>query len=45
MAGIPGGEVWAVDSEWGFRGGRVDHESAWEPVALCVVGLRSGARA
>jgi DNA polymerase I-like protein with 3'-5' exonuclease and polymerase domains len=38
------GEVWAVDSEWGFRGGRVDQESAWEPVVLCLVGLRSRAR-
>jgi DNA polymerase I-like protein with 3'-5' exonuclease and polymerase domains len=45
MASSPGCEVWAVDSEWGFHDGRVDHESAWEPVALCLVGLRSGKRA
>lgn len=37
-------EIWAVDTEWGFREGRVDHESAWEPVVFCAVGLRSGRR-
>src|SRR5688572_3988817 len=40
----PRDEIWAVDSEWGFRGDRVDQESAWEPVVLCLVGLRSGRR-
>jgi DNA polymerase-1 len=38
------GEIWSVDTEWGFRPGRLDHESAWEPVVLCLVGLRSGRR-
>jgi len=37
-------EVWAIDAEWGFHGGRIDHESVWEPVLLCAVGLRSGRR-
>jgi DNA polymerase-1 len=37
-------EVWAIDSEWGFRDTRIDQESAWEPVTLCLVGLRSGRR-
>ncbi len=37
-------EIWGVDTEWGFRGGRLDHESVWEPVVLCLVGLCSGRR-
>jgi hypothetical protein len=37
-------EAWAVDSEWGFRGGRVDQEDAWEPVMFCAVGLGSRRR-
>jgi hypothetical protein len=37
-------EIWAIDTEWGFRDGRLDHESAWEPVVLCLVGLRSERR-
>ncbi len=37
-------EEWACDCEWGFRGGLIDHESAWEPVVFCVVGLRTGRR-
>jgi DNA polymerase I len=37
-------ECWAVDTEWGFRDDRIDQESAWEPVVLCLVGLRSGRR-
>jgi hypothetical protein len=37
-------ETWGVDSEWGFRDGRVGEESAWEPVVFCAVGLRSGRR-
>jgi hypothetical protein len=36
--------VWFVDTEWGYREGRVDQESAWQPVVLCLVGLRSGRR-
>jgi hypothetical protein len=39
-----GGEIWAIDTEWGFRDGRVDQESAWVPVVLCLVGLRSECR-
>src|SRR4051812_11900517 len=35
-------EIWLLDTEWGFHGERIDHESAWEPVVLCAVGLRSG---
>ncbi len=42
MAKFP--EVWAIDTEWGFREGRLDQESAWEPVVFCAVGLRSGRR-
>jgi DNA polymerase I len=41
---VRGSEIWSIDTEWGFRGGRVDEESAWEPVVLCLVGLRSGRR-
>src|SRR4051794_1373138 len=37
-------EVWSVDTEWSFRDGRTDQESAWEPVVLCLVSLRSGRR-
>jgi hypothetical protein len=37
-------EVWSVDTEWGFRDGRIESESAWEPVVLCLVGLRTGRR-
>src|SRR5262245_29602495 len=37
-------EVWLIDTEWGFHDERIDQESAWEPVGLCVVGLRSGHR-
>jgi DNA polymerase I len=37
-------EIWFVDTEWGFRDRRVDQESAWEPVVLCLVGLHSGCR-
>jgi DNA polymerase-1 len=37
-------EVWAIDTEWGFRDHRLDHESAWEPVVLCLVGQRSKSR-
>jgi DNA polymerase I-like protein with 3'-5' exonuclease and polymerase domains len=40
----PEEEVWSVDSEWGFRGDRIGQESVWEPVVLCVVGVRSGHR-
>ncbi len=44
MTSRPPAEIWSVDTEWGFRGGCLDHESAWEPVVLCLVGLRSGRR-
>jgi len=37
-------ETWAIDTEWGFQDGRIDQESAWEPVVLCAVGLLSGRR-
>lgn len=37
-------EVWSIDTEWGFRDGRVDQESAWVPVVLCLVGLCSKQR-
>jgi DNA polymerase I len=37
-------EVWSIDTEWGFRDGRVNQESAWVPVVLCLVGLLSGRR-
>jgi DNA polymerase I-like protein with 3'-5' exonuclease and polymerase domains len=37
-------EIWAIDTEWGFRDGRLDHESAFEPVVTCLVGLRSERR-
>jgi hypothetical protein len=39
---VAASEIWSVDAEWGFRDGRIDQESAWEPVVLCLVGLRSG---
>jgi len=42
MAGS--GEIWSIDTEWGFSGGRVDRESDWVPVVFCLVGLRSGRR-
>ena len=38
------GEIWSLDSEWGFTGTRIDNESAWVPVVLCAVGLKSGRR-
>jgi DNA polymerase I-like protein with 3'-5' exonuclease and polymerase domains len=37
-------EEWAVDAEWGYRNGRIDEESMWEPVTFCAVGLWSGRR-
>src|SRR4051812_35814519 len=37
-------EIWVIDTEWGFRDGRIGQESAWVPVVLCLVGLRSGRR-
>ncbi len=37
-------ETWLMDTEWGYRDGRVDQESAWEPVVLCLEGLRSKRR-
>jgi DNA polymerase I-like protein with 3'-5' exonuclease and polymerase domains len=37
-------EEWSVDTEWGYHGSRVGWESQWEPVVLCLVGLRSGRR-
>src|SRR5207247_2447565 len=37
-------DEWAVDTEWGFRDGRVDQELAWVPIVLCLVGRRSGRR-
>ena len=37
-------ETWFVDCEWGFLGGRVDMESAFEPVVFCAVGSRSSER-
>jgi hypothetical protein len=39
-----GSQIWSVDTEWGFRDHRLDQESAWVPVVLCLVGLRSGRR-
>jgi DNA polymerase-1 len=42
MDGYSNREIWAIDTEWGFRNGAVDHESSWEPVVLCAQGLRSG---
>jgi hypothetical protein len=41
---VPGAETWSVDTEWGYRAGRVGKESAWEPVVLCLVGMLSGRR-
>ncbi|MBP62373.1 MAG: hypothetical protein CMJ62_12710 [Planctomycetaceae bacterium] len=37
-------EVWSIDAEWGFLSGRVDEESAWQPVVLCAVGLHTRRR-
>lgn len=37
-------EVWGVDTEWGYRDGRIDCESVWTPVVLCLVGLRTARR-
>src|SRR4051812_3204236 len=37
-------DEWVIDTEWGFRDGRVDRESAWEAVVLCLVGRHSGRR-
>ena len=36
--------VWGVDTEWGFHGGLVDHESAFEPVVFCAVEYRGNSR-
>lgn len=44
MGGMPSCDVWFVDTEWGFRDDRIDQESAWEPVVLCLLGLRSSRR-
>ena len=34
--------TWAIDTEFGFVGGRLDCESAWRPICLCGVELHSG---
>ena len=41
---MTGAEIWSIDTEFGFHDGRLDCESAWEPVCLCLVGLLSGER-
>jgi DNA polymerase I-like protein with 3'-5' exonuclease and polymerase domains len=43
-AAIASGEIWVIDTEWGYRDNRVGEESAWTPVALCAVGLHSRGR-
>ena len=37
-------DIFGVDTEWGFREGLVDHESAFRPVVFCVVRFRGDAR-
>lgn len=37
-----GGVVIILDAEWGYRGERIGHESAWAPVVLCALNLSSG---
>jgi len=36
--------VWAIDSEWGFRDDKVDQESAFFPVVMCAANLTSDKR-
>ena len=36
--------VWSIDTEWGFRGGRLECESAWEPVLFCAINVAKGER-
>src|SRR4051794_6720940 len=33
------GSVWFVDCEWGFRCGRINIESYFEPVVFCAVNI------
>ena len=33
--------IWAIDTEFGFINGRLDCESAWQPICLCGVELHS----
>jgi DNA polymerase I-like protein with 3'-5' exonuclease and polymerase domains len=35
---------WAVDTEWGFRDDRIDWESRWQFVVLCLVNVDTGRR-
>lgn len=37
-------ETWAIDTEWGFLRGLIDCESAYTPVVLCAVALKSRQR-
>lgn len=37
-------EIWSIDTEWAFHDGRLDQESAFEPVVFCAVGMQSGTR-
>ena len=40
----PAREVWSVDTEWGYSGGRVGFETAFRPVIICFVGYYSKRR-
>ena len=35
-------ETWAIDTEFGYQNGRLDCESAWRAVCLCLVEIHSG---
>ena len=36
--------IFAVDTEYGFHDGLLDHESRWEPVVFCAVNVDTGER-
>ncbi len=44
MGSKPQLEIWGIDCEWGYSDGRIGEETAFVPVVLCAVGVRSGQR-
>src|SRR5262245_27043090 len=41
---MTGRRLWSIDAEWGFRNGRVDWESAFEPVLFCALEVNTQER-
>lgn len=37
-------QIFGVDTEWGYSGGQIGHESAFTPVIFCAVDMVAGSR-